>query len=269
MSVAESATQGTEVVYDLTGTLLEVCTCGVLCPCWVGEDPDNGDCLSVLSYNFSEGTIRGVDVSGRTIANIVHIPGNVLVPGSWRVAQFIDDGATDEQFQALQDAYSGRLGGPLADLAGLVGEVLTVERVPISHQVVDGVGTLDVATSPTARWSRSGAPTGRSRRFATRSSRRFRGRRPTRRRRRSSGSACRSTASSGRRAERHPGRLPDDVREPEVIAGGTGRRLGTTVPVAVAAAWAVALVAQTTGNAALLHAHDHGAGGALPLGSWC
>ena len=42
------------------------------------------------------------------------------------------------------DAYSGALGGPLADLAGLVGEVLTVERVPISHQVVDGVGTLDV-----------------------------------------------------------------------------------------------------------------------------
>src|SRR5215218_7974353 len=88
----------TDVVYELEGTLLEVCTCGVLCPCWVGEDPDGGDCLSVLSYHFTEGTIRGVDVSGRTIANIVHIPGNVLVPGSWKVAQFIDDGASDEQF---------------------------------------------------------------------------------------------------------------------------------------------------------------------------
>ena len=144
MSLAEAESQATEVVYDLTGTLLEVCTCGVLCPCWVGEDPDGGDCHSVLSYHFSEGTIRGVDVSGRTIANIVHIPGNVLTPGSWRVAQFIDDGASDAQFEALRDAYSGRLGGPLADLAGLVGEVLTCERVPISHQVVEGVGTLDV-----------------------------------------------------------------------------------------------------------------------------
>ncbi len=144
MSLAEAKSQATDVVYDLTGTLLEVCTCGVLCPCWVGEDPDGGDCHSVLSYNFTEGTIRGVDVSGRTIANIVHIPGNVLTPGSWRVAQFIDDGATDEQFHALVDAYSGKLGGPLADLAGLVGEVLTVERVPISHQVAEGVGTLVV-----------------------------------------------------------------------------------------------------------------------------
>jgi hypothetical protein len=144
MSLAEAESQATEVVYDLTGTLLEVCTCGVLCPCWVGEDPDGGDCHSVLSYNFTEGTIRGVDVAGRTIANVVHIPGNVLTPGSWRVAQFIDDGASDEQFAALRDAYSGALGGPLADLAGLVGEVLTCERVPIAHQVVDGVGTLDV-----------------------------------------------------------------------------------------------------------------------------
>jgi hypothetical protein len=144
MSITQEQSQASEVVYDLTGSLLEVCTCGVLCPCWVGEDPDGGSCHSVLSYHFTAATIRGVDVSGRTIVNVVHIPGNVLVPGSWRVAQFIDDGASDEQFEALRDAYSGALGGPLADLAGLVGEVLTCERVRISHQVVDGVGTLDV-----------------------------------------------------------------------------------------------------------------------------
>jgi predicted metal-binding membrane protein len=50
-----------------------------------------------------------------------------------------------------------------------------------------------------------------------------------------------------------------------VIAAGPGRRLGTTVPVAVAAAWAVALVAQATGNAAVLHAHNHASDGGLPL----
>ena len=26
--------------YELEGSLLEVCSCDVLCPCWVGEDPD-------------------------------------------------------------------------------------------------------------------------------------------------------------------------------------------------------------------------------------
>ena len=27
--------------YRLEGDLLEVCDCKVLCPCWIGEDPDN------------------------------------------------------------------------------------------------------------------------------------------------------------------------------------------------------------------------------------
>ena len=30
------------MAYKLEGSLLEVCNCEVLCPCWVGVDPDNG-----------------------------------------------------------------------------------------------------------------------------------------------------------------------------------------------------------------------------------
>jgi len=44
--------------------------------------------------------------------------------------------------QALLDAYSGKLGGPLADLSQLIGEVIGVERVPISHEVRGGAGQL-------------------------------------------------------------------------------------------------------------------------------
>jgi hypothetical protein len=66
------------MAYHLEGRLLEVCDCRVLCPCWIGEDPDNGTCDSVLAYRFDKGTIDGVDVAGRTIALVSHIPGNVL-----------------------------------------------------------------------------------------------------------------------------------------------------------------------------------------------
>ena len=48
---------------------------------------------------------------------------------------YIDDGATDEQQQALLDVWTGKLGGPIADLAQLVGEVLAVERAPVIFQV--------------------------------------------------------------------------------------------------------------------------------------
>jgi hypothetical protein len=134
----------TSVVYDLQGTLLEACSCGVLCPCWIGEDPDQGTCDAFIAYHFDAGTVRGVDVSGLNLVNVVHIPGNVLTPASWKVAIFVDDRATDEQLQALVDAYSGKLGGPLADLAGLVGEVLDVRRAPISHEIRGGAGSLSV-----------------------------------------------------------------------------------------------------------------------------
>jgi hypothetical protein len=144
MAITQEKMAGTGIVYDLQGTLLEACSCGVLCPCWVGEDPDGGTCDAFVAYHFDAGTIRDVDISGRSIVNVVHIPGNVLTPGSWRVVMFVDDGATDEQLQALVDAYSGKLGGPLADLAGLVDEVLDVRRAPIRHEIRDGAGTLAV-----------------------------------------------------------------------------------------------------------------------------
>ena len=133
----------TEVGYQLEGSLLEVCSCDVLCPCWIGEDPDQGTCDSVVAYHFDTGTIRGVDVSGLTLVSAVKIPGNIL-EGNWRQLVYIDDNASDEQADAMLDAFSGKLGGPLADLAQLVGERVAVERAPVSHEIVDGAGTLKV-----------------------------------------------------------------------------------------------------------------------------
>ena len=131
------------VAYDLEGSLLEVCTCDTLCPCWIGEDPDGGTCQSVVTYHLDRGTIRGIDVSGLTIASAVFIPGNVL-DGNWKQVVFIDDRASDEQAEAMIDAFTGRLGGPWADLAQLVGERVAIERAPINHQVSDGRGSLRV-----------------------------------------------------------------------------------------------------------------------------
>lgn len=132
------------MTYEIEGKLLEVCTCNVLCPCWVGEDPDGGTCDSALAWHIEGGSIEGVDVAGRTVALSVHIPGNVLTPGSWKAAVFIDDGATDDQHAQLIKVFTGQLGGAIADLAGLIGEVVSVERVPIVFTVEDGRGRLTI-----------------------------------------------------------------------------------------------------------------------------
>jgi hypothetical protein len=129
--------------YHLEGRLLEVCTCRVLCPCWIGEDPDFGTCQSIVAWHFDQGTIDGVDVAGNTIAAVCHLPGNIL-QGNWSVAIYINDDATKEQEEALLKVYTGQAGGPIADLAKLIGTVVSVERAPIVFNVVGGKGTLTI-----------------------------------------------------------------------------------------------------------------------------
>jgi len=110
------------MAYHLEGRLLEVCNCRVLCPCWIGEDPDFGTCDTIVAWHFDKGTINGVDVSNHTIAMIAHVPGNIL-QGNWKAAVYLDERVTPEQEKAILSVYTGKLGGPVADLAKLVGEV--------------------------------------------------------------------------------------------------------------------------------------------------
>jgi hypothetical protein len=131
------------MAYQLEGRLLEACTCKILCPCWVGEDPDHGVCEGVLAWCVDKGTVNGVDVSGLTLAVMAHIPGNIL-KGNWRVVVYVDAKATPQQKEALLNVWTGKLGGPVADLAQLIGEVAGVEQVPINFDVKGGKGTLQI-----------------------------------------------------------------------------------------------------------------------------
>jgi hypothetical protein len=134
------------MAYEIEGRLLEVCTCEVICPCWVGRDPDGGTCDAAVAWRVDQGTIEGVDVSGLTLVLSAHVPGNILTPGSWRVAVIVDDRASDEQQAALLKVFTGQAGGAIADLAGLIGEVVAVERAPITFTVEGGKGKLRVGS---------------------------------------------------------------------------------------------------------------------------
>jgi hypothetical protein len=143
MVQTREALQQADAVYSFQGTLIEACSCNVLCPCWIGEDPDLGECYAIVAYHLDAGQVGGLDVSGRSVVLITHIPGNVLA-GNWEVVVLVDEDTTREQREALVKAFSGQLGGPLADYAQLIGTVKGVESVPISHQVRGGVGTLSI-----------------------------------------------------------------------------------------------------------------------------
>lgn len=130
--------------YSLAGSILEVCDCNVLCPCWIGEDPDNGTCLSMQAYHITQGTVNGVDVSGLTVGEIDFIPGNVF-QGNFRGVFFIDDRATPAQEEVIKLAWSGKLGGPLLEVNQLYSEIRW-ERAPITYTVEQGRGMLRIGS---------------------------------------------------------------------------------------------------------------------------
>src|SRR2546428_13433929 len=108
----------TKKTYVLDGTLLEACSCGGPCPCWVGDDPDGGRCDSVNAYHIDRGQVGGVDVSNLSFVQVNQIPGNVLA-GEWGGVVFIDDKGTPAPQEDNLNALCGKMGGPPADAGGL------------------------------------------------------------------------------------------------------------------------------------------------------
>jgi hypothetical protein len=120
------------MAWNLQGTYFESCSCEVVCPCTaslaLGADYDR--CRVTLVFNITQGEVDGTDVGGLKIAAIADTP-KIMSEGQWRLGVFIDDAASDEQFDKLVQVFGGQLGGPMAGLAPLVGEMLGVERAAI------------------------------------------------------------------------------------------------------------------------------------------
>lgn len=149
------------MAYEIEGALFEVCTCNTLCPCWVGEDPDGGTCDGLLGWRIDKGAIEGVDVSGITFAMVAHIPGNIL-KGNFRAMVYIDEKSTPQQEEALINVFTGKLGGPIQDLANLVGEIVGVERVPVTAEIEGGKGTIKLGQAVEAEMAPFQGATGES-----------------------------------------------------------------------------------------------------------
>jgi len=87
-------------------------------------------CRVTLVFNIREGQVDGTDIAGRRVAAIADTP-KVMTEGNWRLGVFIDERASEEQFDKLVQVFSGQLGGPMAALGPLIGEMLGVERAAI------------------------------------------------------------------------------------------------------------------------------------------
>jgi hypothetical protein len=121
--------------WKLDGTYFENCNCDWVCPCTVTSfaSPATGDrCQVVLMYHIESGEIDGVRVDGLGVALVADTPKRML-DGSWRVGLLIDEKASSDQANGLAGVFSGQSGGPVANLAPLIGEVLGIEQLPMEY----------------------------------------------------------------------------------------------------------------------------------------
>ena len=155
MAQTQEAAPQVGAVYSLQGTLTEACSCNVLCPCWIGEDPDGGECFAIVAWHIDSGQVTGIDVPGSLVA-VAHIPGNILA-GNWELVLLVDEHTNPELalvgLQRPARRPAGRLRPADRDGQG-------VESVPISQQVAAAPERCSPASSR-PRWSPTGAAGGR------------------------------------------------------------------------------------------------------------
>jgi hypothetical protein len=103
-----------------------------MCPCNLTFDhgATYDFCRATLAFNIREGDVDGTDIAGRKVVVIIDTP-KVMTQGNWRVGVLIDAEATEEQADKLGQVFTGQLGGPMAGIAPLVGEMVGVERAQI------------------------------------------------------------------------------------------------------------------------------------------
>lgn len=132
--------------YRLTGHFFELCDCSSVCPCWLGETPDDDSCTGVFAWSITEGDIRGIDVTGRRVVSASYHTGH-RSEGGQEVFLFVDEDASESQANALADAYTGQLGGPLGELSAMLGVLKGSARAPIRLVTEDRTTTLTVGNS--------------------------------------------------------------------------------------------------------------------------
>ena len=127
------------MAWSVKGTYFENCPCDMVCPCTTSGmslAADSERCTLVLAFHIDEGNVDGVDVRGLNVAVMADSP-QLMTDGNWKLGMFMDAAASEDQAKAVGGVFSGALGGPMAALGPLVGEMLGTETVAMQY-VDDG-----------------------------------------------------------------------------------------------------------------------------------
>jgi hypothetical protein len=119
--------------WKVSGQYYETCNCDYVCPCILQQmsvEPSKGACNFAMGFEIDKGNFGSVSLDGLGFIVVGHTP-EAMGKGNWSVGLIIDDRASTEQRDAITAVASGAAGGPMAGLAGLIGQFLGVESASI------------------------------------------------------------------------------------------------------------------------------------------
>jgi hypothetical protein len=121
------------MAWRMAGTYVAACSCNLICPCPTDGPPtsEDGQCRGVGVFHIADGNLDDTNISGVSVALVNLFPSN-LTSGNWKLGIVVDDSASDEQANAIEQIISGREGGPFEQFAALTDEWLGVERASVS-----------------------------------------------------------------------------------------------------------------------------------------
>jgi hypothetical protein len=117
-------------VYYLEGTVVDVYQGA---PFWYRGEGREGGSTSVTTWLIDKGEVAGIGVSDTAVITVTTRAGEDSGEGQRLI--LVDEDAAPEVVRWVVDAFQGRLGGPLAELAELAGKDLGFYQVPINYRL--------------------------------------------------------------------------------------------------------------------------------------
>ena len=125
--------------WRLEGEYLENCNCDVLCPCLLGPRgahggamarPTEGHCDVPMVFQIVKGNHGSVDLGGTHAALAIYTPG-AMGEGNWTLGVYVDEKASPQQRDALEQIFSGQAGGVLGRVSAMVTRTLPTRTASI------------------------------------------------------------------------------------------------------------------------------------------
>jgi hypothetical protein len=116
--------------WTLEGQYFEACNCDAACPCVFLSQPTTGECTVIIGWHINSGVFGNTDLRGLNVIRAVYTPGHMQqVP--WTAALYLDARADEAQNAALEQIFTGKVGGSPSKLAAHIETDLGIRKVPI------------------------------------------------------------------------------------------------------------------------------------------